>query len=121
MLKDLHYSPVRCLRFVHQLDLVISTDESGMIELWDPETFEFPSSTNVLKYELITDTDFFDLAKVHTMALAMAVSNNGNLLAVYGRDKKVRVFDIKTGKLLQFTVESNQVYIDYQATKGTAG
>lgn len=63
MLKDLHYSPVRSIKFVHQLDIVISTDDSGMIEVWDPETYEFPSSNNQLKYSLITDTDFLDLAK----------------------------------------------------------
>jgi len=42
VLKELHFSPIRTLRYVPQLNLAVSSDESGMIELWDPETFEFP-------------------------------------------------------------------------------
>lgn len=39
VLKDIHYSPVRTIKFLSQLDLVVSTDDSGMIEIWDPETY----------------------------------------------------------------------------------
>jgi peptidylprolyl isomerase domain and WD repeat-containing protein 1 len=85
-----------------ELDLVVSSDDSGMIEIWDPETYEFPSTDfKKLKYELITDTDFLELAKAKTFALSMAVSNNGEILAIYARDRKVRIFNIITGKLLR--------------------
>ena len=39
VLKDLHFTPLRTIKFLHDLNLVISTDESGMIEIWDPETY----------------------------------------------------------------------------------
>jgi WD40 repeat protein len=46
VLKDIHFSPIRCMKFSPEMNMVISTDEAGMIELWDPETFEFPYSAN---------------------------------------------------------------------------
>lgn len=39
VLKDLHYSAIRTIKFLPNLDLVISTDDKGMIEIWDPETY----------------------------------------------------------------------------------
>jgi len=27
------------MKFSHELDIVISTDENGIIEYWDPETY----------------------------------------------------------------------------------
>ena len=102
VLKDLYFSPIRSLKYLSELDLVVSSDDSGMIEIWDPETYEFPSTDfKKLKYELITDTDFLELAKAKTFALSMAVSNNGEILAIYACDRKVRIFNIITGKLLR--------------------
>lgn len=93
-----------------------------MIEIWDPETYEFPSNDEKkLEYELITDTDFLELARAKTFALSMAVSNNGQLLAIYARDRRIRIFNIKTGKLLRTVDDQTQIYIDYQLTKGTGG
>lgn len=50
-----------------------------MIEIWDPETYEFPSEYNDTKkrlsYELVTDTDLMELAKNKTYALSTAISN----------------------------------------------
>lgn len=87
-----------------ELDLVVSSDDSGMIEVWDPETYEFPSDNKRLQYELITSTDFLELAKVKTFALSMSISNSGDLIAVYARDRKIRIFNVVTGKLLK-TIE----------------
>ena len=54
---------------------MISTDEKGMIEYWDPETggkellriivecIDFPKNNN-LKFRMKLETDLFDLAKV---------------------------------------------------------
>jgi len=63
VLKDLHFSSIRTLKFLPELDLVLSSDDSGMIEVWDPETYEFPTDNKRLQYELITSTDFLELAK----------------------------------------------------------
>ena len=104
VLKDLHFSSIRTLKFLPELDLVLSSDDSGMIEVWDPETYEFPTDKKRLQYELITSTDFLELAKAKTFALSIAVSNSGDLIVVYARDRKIRIFNVLTGKLLK-TIE----------------
>ena len=104
MLKDLHFSSIRTLKFLPELDLVLSSDDSGMIEVWDPETYEFPTDNKRLQYDLITSTDFLELAKAKTFALSIAVSNSGDLIVVYARDRKIRIFNVLTGKLLK-TIE----------------
>jgi peptidylprolyl isomerase domain and WD repeat-containing protein 1 len=104
VLKDLHFSSIRTLKFLPELDLVVSSDDSGMIEVWDPETYEFPTDNKRLQYELITSTDFLELAKAKTFALSIAVSNSGDLIVVYARDRKIRIFNMLTGKLLK-TIE----------------
>lgn len=43
VLKDLHYAPITCLKYIPELGLCISADNSGLIEIWDPETGEFPT------------------------------------------------------------------------------
>lgn len=104
VLKDLHFSSIRTLKFLPELDLVLSSDDSGMIEVWDPETYEFPTDNKRLQYELITSTDFLELAKAKTFALSIAVSNSGDFIVVYARDRKIRIFNVLTGKLLK-TIE----------------
>ena len=39
VLKSLHSSPIRILKFNNNLDLVMSSDENGILEFWDPETY----------------------------------------------------------------------------------
>lgn len=123
VLKDLHFSAIRTIKFLPNLDLVISTDDRGMIEIWDPETFgkfilsvnqykiEFPD--NKLSYELASDTDMLELAKSKTFALSCAVSTSGELVALYARDRKIRVFDVRSGKLVRTIDDNAQIYVDY--------
>lgn len=77
MLKDLHYHPIRAMRFCSDLDIVVSTDENGLIELWDPETYEFPSDNLRIKFELVSDTDLLELVKNKTCALSLNLSHDG--------------------------------------------
>lgn len=77
MLKDLHYHPIRAMRFCSDLDIVVSTDENGLIELWDPETYEFPSDNLKIKFELVSDTDLLELVKNKTCALSLNISHDG--------------------------------------------
>ena len=62
VLDALHGSPVRLIKFNPAFELVVSTDQEGMIEVWDPETHAFPEDDGRLAYELISETNFFDLA-----------------------------------------------------------
>ena len=39
ILKQLHTSPIRFIKFNSTSHLVVSADDNGIIEIWDPETF----------------------------------------------------------------------------------
>ena len=83
---------------------------------------DFPSiDSKKLSYELVSDTDMLELAKSKTFALSCAVSTNGELVALYARDRKIRVFEVRSGKLVRTIDDNAQIYVDYQLTKGTEG
>lgn len=85
----------------------MSIDRRGFIELWDPNTLDFPKSP-LLKFKLKLDTDYFELLKKKTTALGACLSNNGELLAIYAADKQVRIFSFATGKIIVTIDESDK-------------
>ena len=90
---------MRLIKFNQELDLVVSTDQGGNIEIWDPESKELPTDGR-LSFEMLSETDYFALVADETFALAMEFSTDWQLLAVYGRDCKIRVFHFKSGRLV---------------------
>ena len=47
----------------------------------------------------------------------MEISNDGKLLAIYGRDQKIRVYNFKTGKLLVKFDETTEYLDSVQESK----
>ena len=113
---DLHESPVRLMKFNPVHNLVVSTDMSGSIEIWDPETHEMPEmdTDGRLKFELMSETDYYDLAINETCAVALTFSQNGKYLAIYGKDSVIRVFDFCRGKIVRRFDESIQRLTELQ-------
>ena len=60
------------------------------------------------------DTDLYDLAKAGTAPCSVTLSADGASMAVLAKDKRVRVFDFRRGKLRRAFDESLQVR--YQIT-----
>ena len=93
-----------------------------MIEFWDSETYgnfnviqllitplfvDFPKPDDKkLNFEYVSDTDLLELAKKKTFALSCAISNNGTMIALYCRDRKIRIFIITSGTLIVTIEES---------------
>ena len=59
---SLHEAPVRLIKFNASFNLVMSTDHSGIIEVWDPDTQELPTDGR-LKFETISETAYFELCE----------------------------------------------------------
>ncbi len=72
----------------------------------------FPSDGKRLAYELVSDTDLLELVKNETCVLSLAYSSNGALMALYCRDRKVRIFNIAKGRLVKTYNETLQSYVD---------
>jgi peptidylprolyl isomerase domain and WD repeat-containing protein 1 len=85
----------------------VSIDKKGFIELWDPNTFDFPKNDR-LTFKVKIDTDYFELLKKKTTALGACLSPNGEYLAIVCTDKQVRVFKFSSGKLIAAIDESDK-------------
>ena len=105
VIEGLHESQVRLIKFNQELDLVVSTDQAGNIEIWDPETHEMPEDSR-LQFELMSETDYYTLAAEDTFALSMEFSPDWKLLAIFCRDCKIRVFHFASGRLITTIDES---------------
>lgn len=67
----------------------MSSDEGGIIEFWDPETYgkiiiipfhliiDFPCDNQRLTYELPSETDYFEVVKNKTCALSCTFNSSG--------------------------------------------
>ena len=66
------------------------------------------------------DSDLFELMKKKTQATSLDISRDGSKLAVVGRDKQIRVFNLRKGKLMRVYNESMEVFEAAMAT-GTLG
>ena len=92
----------------------MSTDQAGNLEIWDPETFEMPNKDlgdERLNFEILSETDYYALASDDTFALAMEFSKDWQLLAIYCRDCKIRVFHFRSGRLVLTIDESIEALI----------
>ncbi|EGT59757.1 CBN-CYN-15 protein [Caenorhabditis brenneri] len=106
----LHSTPVKVIEYSQALDVIVSIDESGIIECWNGERgdFEFPQSKLTWEYKL--ETDLYDFVKAKTIPVCAAFDPSGLKLATFAEDRKIRVFDVKTGKLIVTIDETTQKY-----------
>jgi len=116
-----HSYPVRAVAYVEPLDLVISADSKGFIEYWRPphndDSSEESSESSWggkqnkdskkkkihedLTFSHKVETDLYALAKSKTEPVSLATTNDDRLFAVCSTDGRLRIFDVKSGKLLR--------------------
>lgn len=60
----------------------------------------------------MSETDYFELPKNKTCALSCSFNNGGDKMVMFCRDRKIRIFNFKTGKLLKVYNESLETYIE---------
>ncbi|KAK4396747.1 Peptidyl-prolyl cis-trans isomerase CYP71 [Sesamum angolense] len=42
--RQIHLGPIKCMKYNHEYDTVISADDKGIIEYWDPASLQFPDT-----------------------------------------------------------------------------
>ena len=104
--RRLHKSPVSVMAYNDKFDCMISADVGGMIEYWQPtedEPFKKPDS--VFQYK--SQTDLFEFKKNKSVPTCITISPNGDRFATFSLpDRKIRLFDFASGKLLRVYDES---------------
>ena len=116
---EVHTAPVVAMCYNARHDVVLSADESGMLEYWAGATgdWDWPRG---LHFEYKTDTDLYALAQVKARPLHLAISNSDNsdgcgpLFAVGASDRRVRIFGFLDGKLQRVYDESIPYYTERQ-------
>lgn len=112
----LHKNPVHAIAYNNEYDCAISADINGMIEYWNPATYEKPD--NVFKFK--SSTDLFDFKKSKSLPSSITISPSGSQFATFSfPDRKIRIFDFASGKLYRTYDESISSTSDMQQA-GTA-
>jgi peptidylprolyl isomerase domain and WD repeat-containing protein 1 len=113
----LHRSPVSLMAFNDHYDCVVSVDEGGMIEYWQPGG-SYGKPDNVFKYK--SSTNLFEFKKAKSVPTSLTLSADGSrFVAVSFPDRKIRIFDFASAQLQRTYDESLQVIEDMQQA-GTA-
>ncbi|KEY65585.1 hypothetical protein S7711_09245 [Stachybotrys chartarum IBT 7711] len=117
-IKGLHRSPVHLMAYNEAYDCVVSADENGMVEYWQPHgSYEKPDS--VFQYK--SSTNLFDFKKAKSVPSSLTVSPNGKQLAAFSLpDRKIRIFDFATAKLHRTYDESLQAIEEMQQAGSSA-
>ncbi|KAK1837322.1 peptidyl-prolyl cis-trans isomerase cyp15 [Podospora conica] len=116
-LKSLHRSPVSVMVFNGSYDCVISADDGGMIEYWQPSgSYEKPDSV----FQFKSATNLFEFKKAKSHPTSITLSPDGSRFATLSfPDRKIRLFDFASAKLQRTYDESLQV-IEEMHQAGTA-
>ncbi|RLV87986.1 Peptidyl-prolyl cis-trans isomerase cyp15 [Meyerozyma sp. JA9] len=96
--KSMHKSPINHLVFSTKFQCFISSDENGMVEVWD-ENGSLPTSVG---FQYKSQTDLFALKKAKSVASQLALSPNEEYFATISLpDSILRIFSMKSCKVLQ--------------------
>lgn len=100
----LHRKPVHLMAYNNAYDCVISADEGGMIEYWQPSgSYEKPETV----FEMKSSTSLFEFKKAKSVPSSLTISPTGHQFVMFSfPDRKVRVFDFPTAKLYRTYDES---------------
>ncbi|CCA72530.1 probable cyclophilin E [Serendipita indica DSM 11827] len=119
VVEKLHKTTVHVLAYADVYDTVISADESGFLEYWQPsEPFELPAVPGMWSYK--SNTDLYEFKKTRTAPTSITISpNQSHFVTLTASDRQIRVFDLLSGKKTRVYDESLQAIQDMQQA-GTA-
>ncbi|XP_006462574.1 hypothetical protein AGABI2DRAFT_144125 [Agaricus bisporus var. bisporus H97] len=116
----LHKFPVHLMVYNDRYDIVISADEAGFIEYWQPsEPWGLPKYIPGL-WSFKSSTDLYEFKKSKSFPTCITLSPNQSSFVTFSLpDRQVRVFSVLSGKLLRKYDESLEAIQEMQQA-GTA-
>jgi peptidylprolyl isomerase domain and WD repeat-containing protein 1 len=117
VLKTIHKAPITLMAYNNHYDCVISVDQGGMVEYWQPSgNYEKPDNVFSMK----SSTNLFEFKKAKSVPSTLTISPTGKQFATFSfPDRKIRVFDFATGKLHR-TYDESIATIQEMQQAGTA-
>nr|XP_022910949.1 peptidylprolyl isomerase domain and WD repeat-containing protein 1 isoform X1 [Onthophagus taurus]XP_022910950.1 peptidylprolyl isomerase domain and WD repeat-containing protein 1 isoform X2 [Onthophagus taurus] len=101
IIEKIHTKPVILMRFNPKFDVCISVDKNGILEYWSGMRNDFVFPSKKVKFDSKLDTDLFEFAKNKTFPSGLSFSKDGLKFATISTDRKVRIFNFLTGKLIR--------------------
>ncbi|CED84173.1 peptidyl-prolyl cis-trans isomerase [Phaffia rhodozyma] len=119
-LDKLHRHPVHLMVYNDRYDTVISADEGGFIEYWQPsEPWELPTGVKGL-WEFKSSTDLYEFKKAKSLPTSIVFSPQQTQFSTLSLpDRQVRIFNFLSGKKTRQYDESLQAIQEMQQA-GTA-
>ncbi|KAF9450582.1 peptidyl-prolyl cis-trans isomerase [Macrolepiota fuliginosa MF-IS2] len=119
-IENLHRFPVHLMTYSDKYDTVISADEGGFVEYWQPsEPWGLPKNVPGL-WSYKSSTDLYEFKKSKSTPTCITLSPNESSFATFSLpDRQVRVFSLLSGKLIRKYDESLEAIQEMQQA-GTA-
>ncbi|KAJ7784527.1 hypothetical protein B0H16DRAFT_1492864, partial [Mycena metata] len=119
-IENLHRFPVHVMTYSDRYDTVISADEGGFVEYWQPtEPFEPPKNIAGL-WSYKSETDLYEFKKSRSTPTCITLSPDSSSFVTFSLpDRQIRVFSFLGGKLTRKYDESLQAIQEMQQA-GTA-
>lgn len=114
--EKLHSKPVTAIKFNVRHQVVVSVDKAGMLEYWTGPKSDYKFPSKVISFSSKMDTDLYEFAKNKTIVTGLTFSNDGQRMATISTDRKVRIFNFRTGKLKRVFDEGLSRYQEKQQT-----
>ncbi|ALC40753.1 CG3511, partial [Drosophila busckii] len=115
-LDKLHSAPVVAMCFNVAMETVISIDRNGILEYWQNSKRDYKFPQRLVTFDSKLDTSLFEFAKSKTQVTGLAATPDGKRFAAISTDRKVRMFQFNTGKLLRVFDEALATYTQLQQT-----
>ncbi|KAG0311165.1 Peptidyl-prolyl cis-trans isomerase cyp15 [Linnemannia gamsii] len=111
----LHNGPVTTMAFNDRYNCVISADSTGALEYWVPdENHELPKTVS---FEYKSETDLYEFKKCKSTATSLTFSHDfEKFVTMSAKDRQVRVWKTRTGKMIRKYDESLDVVNEMQQT-----
>lgn len=115
----LHRTAVVAIRYNAAFDVTVSVDESGILEYWQGPNHDYKFPSRIVSFESKLDTSLFEFAKCKTIVTGLAFARDGRKFATISTDRKVRLFNFLTGKMLKVLDETLPRFAELQQKKQT--
>ncbi|KAF9267395.1 hypothetical protein L218DRAFT_920202 [Marasmius fiardii PR-910] len=105
--KSLHRFPVHIMTYSDRYDAVVSADEGGFIEYWQPtEPFGLPKNVSGL-WSFKSETDLYEFKKSKSIPTCITLSpDSSSFVTMSLPDRQIRIFSFLSGKLTRKYDES---------------
>lgn len=109
----LHNGPVTTMAFNDKYNCVVSGDSTGALEYWVPdENHELPKTVS---FEYKSETDLYEFKKCKSTATSLTFSHDfEKFVTMSAKDRQVRVWKTRTGKMIRKYDESLDVVNEMQ-------